>query len=374
MTIMENSIIELIKSILVVCGIGVILAFLLEVAYNFLGDYGERQIVVNGEKNLVVNGGRSLLASLMEEKIYIPSACGGKGTCSYCKVRVLEGGGPVLPTETPYLSDEDLKADVRLSCQVKVKKDLEIEIPEQLFRIKEFKSRVSRIKELTPDIKELSLDILLPDEGITFRPGQYVQLVVPKYKGTKGPEYRAYSVASGADQPYSVVLAITKVPKGVVSTYVHEYVQEGDDLVLRGPYGDFFLRESDRDILLISTGSGLAPMMSILHQIKSENIKRNTTLFFGCRAMCDLYYINEIKDLEKEIDNFSFIPTLSRPGEQDLWEGERGRVTNLIEKYINMNMNIDAYLCGSPKMVDSCEELLLEKGIPENNIYFDKFE
>ncbi|MFC1862514.1 NADH:ubiquinone reductase (Na(+)-transporting) subunit F [Thermodesulfobacteriota bacterium] len=371
---MESSVIEFIKSILVVSGIGVILAFLLEIAYTFLGDYGERHIVINEEKDLVVNGGRSLLASLMEEKIYIPSACGGKGTCSYCKVRVLDGGGPVLPTETPYLSDEELHADVRLSCQVKVKEDLEIEIPEELFRIKEFKSRVSRIKELTPDIKELSLDILLPDEGITFKPGQYVQLEVPKYKGTKGPEYRAYSVASGADKPHSLVLAITKVPKGAVSTYVHNYLQEGDHLILRGPYGDFFLRESDRDILLISTGSGLAPMMSILRQIKSENIKRNATLFFGCRAMCDLYYINEIKDLEREIDNFTFIPTLSQPGEQELWKGETGRVTNLIEKHINKNSDIDAYLCGSPKMVDSCEELLLKKGVPEKNIYFDKFE
>jgi Na+-transporting NADH:ubiquinone oxidoreductase subunit F len=371
---MESSIIELINSILVVCGIGVILAFLLEVAYNFLGDYGERHIVVNEEKDLLVNGGRSLLASLMEEKIYIPSACGGKGTCSYCKVRVTDGAGPVLPTETPYLSDEEMHSGIRLSCQVKVKEDIKIEIPEELFRVKECNVRVSGIRDLTPAIKELSLDIITPKEGIIFKPGQYVQLEVPKYKGTKGPEYRAYSVASAADKPYSVVLAITKVPKGIVSTYIHEYLHEGDNLILRGPYGDFFLRESDRGILLISTGSGLAPMMSILRQIKAENIKRKTTLFFGCRAVCDLYYINEIKELEKEIDNFTFIPTLSRPDEQDLWEGETGRVTNLIEKYINTNMDIDAYLCGSPKMVDSCEELLLEKGIPENNIYFDKFE
>ena len=365
---------ELISSIIVVCGIGVILAFLLEIAHSFLEDYGERQININEKKNLVVSGGRSLLASLMEEKIYIPSACGGKGTCSYCKVKVREGGGPVLPTETPYLSEEELHTGARLSCQVKVKEDLRIEIPDELFQVMEYRARVAKIGDLTPEIKELGLDIMTPEEGIVFKPGQYVQLEVPKYKGTKGPEYRAYSISSGADQPHRVELAITKVPDGAVSTYVHEYVKEGDELLLRGPYGDFYLRDSERDILLISTGSGLAPIRSILRQIESEGIKRKTTLYFGCRVMADLYYFDELKRMEERIGNLSFIPTLSRPEGQDQWKGETGRVTALIEKYVEKDAPLDAYLCGSPQMVESSIALLLEKGIPEEQIFFDKFE
>ena len=365
---------ELISSIIVVCGISVILAFLLEIAHAFLADYGERQININEKKDLVVSGGRSLLVSLMDEKIYIPSACGGKGTCSYCKVKVHEGGGPVLPTETPYLSEEELHAGVRLSCQVKVKEDLRIEIPDELFQVMEYRARVAKIEDLTPEIKGLSLDIITPEEGIAFKPGQYIQLEVPKYKATKGPEYRAYSISSAADQPHSVELAITKVPDGAVSTYVHEYAKEGDELLLRGPYGNFYLRDSDRDILLISTGSGLAPIRSILHQIELEGIKRKTTLFFGCREACDLYYFEELKRMEEKIENFRFNPTLSRSEEQDQWEGETGRVTALIEKYVEKDAPLDAYLCGSPRMVESSLALLLEKGIPEENIFFDKFE
>lgn len=365
---------ELITSIMVVCGIGVVLALLLEVAHAFLGDYGERQIRINDMKDLIVSGGRSLLASLMEEKIYIPSACGGKGTCSYCKVKVSEGGGPLLPTETPYLSDEERHTGVRLSCQIKVKKDLRIEIPDELFQVMEYQARVAKIEDLTPEIKGLWLDIITPEEGIVFKPGQYVQLEVPKYKETQGPEYRAYSIASAADQTRRVELAITKVPDGAVSTYVHQYMKEGDELLLRGPYGDFYLRDSDRDILLISTGSGLAPIRSILRQMEAERSKRKATLFFGCRATCDLYYYEELKGLEDRIENFSYTPTLSRPEDQDQWKGETGRVTALIEEYVEKDAPLDVYLCGSPNMVESSIALLLEKGVPEEHIFFDKFE
>ncbi len=371
---MEAHTVEFITSILVVCGIGVILAFLLEIAYAYLGDYGERRILINEEKEIVLEGGRSLLASLKAEKIFVPSACGGKGTCSYCKVKVEEGGGPILPTETPYLSQEEIEENVRLSCQVKVKDDLKITLPEDLFLIKEFKVRVAMITDLTPEIKGLSLDILSPKEGIVFKPGQYVQLEVPRYKLTKNPEYRAYSIASDYTRNHHLELVITKVPEGAVSTYVHDYLSGGQELTMYGPYGDFFLRDSDRSILLVATGSGLAPMKSILHRIASEKIGRDTRFFFGARTKADLYYHDQMRAFEEKMPNFTFTPTLSRPSETEIWEGETGRVTTLIEKYVPLNARIDVYLCGSPGMIDACMKMILEKGIPEDRIFFDKFE
>ncbi|MCK4932887.1 MAG: 2Fe-2S iron-sulfur cluster binding domain-containing protein, partial [Candidatus Aminicenantes bacterium] len=204
----------LILSVLIISGIGAFFALLLELADTFIANYGECHISINREKDLVVQGGNPLLFSLMEEGIYIPSACGGKGTCAYCKVKVLEGGGPILPTETPYLTEEEQAEDIRLSCQVKVRNDLVIELPAELFLIKEFKVKVDRIVDLTPSIKGVTLGILSPEEGISFKPGQYIQLEVPKYKLSKEPEYRAFSMSSSSKDLHSVELYIDLVEKG----------------------------------------------------------------------------------------------------------------------------------------------------------------
>ncbi|UCF82244.1 MAG: 2Fe-2S iron-sulfur cluster binding domain-containing protein [Desulfobacteraceae bacterium] len=365
---------QFILSMLAISGIGAFLAFLLEIADTYFGDYGENHILINEEKDLLVNGGNPLLYSLMDEGIFIPSACGGKGTCAYCKVKVLEGGGPVLPTETPYLSQEELRGHVRLSCQVKVRNDISIEIPEELFLVKEYSVKVEKIEDLTPAIKGLHLRILTPEEGITFKPGQYVQLKIPKYRLTKGPEYRAYSISSSCEEHHEIELVITKVPEGAVSTYAHDYLKGGEELLIQGPFGDFYLRESDRSILLIATGSGLAPFKSILHQIQSEQIQRKTTLFFGARTRKDLYYFQELKAFERNIAQFTFTPTLSRPTEEDQWDGERGRVTELIKKHIPEAALIDAYICGSPAMVQSCLDVMKKKRISEERILYDKFE
>jgi Na+-transporting NADH:ubiquinone oxidoreductase subunit F len=364
---------DLIFSILIISGIGAIFALLLELADTFIANYGECHISINREKELVIDGGNPLLFSLMEEGIFIPSACGGKGTCAYCKVKILEGGGPILPTETPYLTEKEQAENVRLSCQVKVRNDLEIELPAELFLIKEFKVKVERIVDLTPFIKSVILGILEPEEGISFKPGQYIQLEVPKYKLSKEPEYRAYSISSSSKEIHSVELYIGLEEKGVVSTYVHEYLKEGEELILRGPFGDFYYRDSERDILMIATGTGLAPLFSILRFIRSEQIQRKTTLFFGTRMQEDLYCVEELSEMENELPAFTFIPTLSRAAEDTQWEGKKGRVTDLIEDLIQKGANCDVYICGNPDMVDSCMDRLLEKGIPENQIYFDKF-
>jgi Na+-transporting NADH:ubiquinone oxidoreductase subunit F len=366
--------VQLILSLAAISAIGALLALFLEIAGSYLADYGERHILVNDEKDLLIKGGSPLLFSLMEEGIFIPSACGGRGTCAVCKLKVKDGGGPVLPTETPYLTQEEIKDNVRLSCQVKVRNDLKIEIPEELFLIKEFTVRVDSLEDLTPNIKGINFDILTPEEGIRFKPGQYIQLKVPAYELVKTPEYRAYSIASSSEDVHKLGLAITRVPGGAVSTYVHDYLKEGEELLINGPYGEFYLRDSDRDILLIATGSGLAPIKSILHKIEAEKIQRKTTLFFGARTRRDLLYHDILKAFENTISDFTFVPTLSRATEEDQWEGEKGRVTDLIQKHITENAGIEVYICGSPVMVESCEDLLKEKGIPEDRIFFDKFE
>ena len=364
---------QVITGIVVLAGIGALLALLIELADTFIADYGLCRLNINEKKELEVQGGSPLLFSLAEKGIFIPSACGGKGTCAYCKVRVPEGGGPVLPTETPYLSTEELKDNVRLSCQVKVRNDMSIAIPEDLFLIQEFKVRVQSIKDLTPQVKGLSLEILSSEEGISFKPGQYIQFEIPKYKLSKEPEFRAFSMANPPQEKKVIELFIGRVAKGIVSTYIHDYLQEGQEIKVRGPFGDFFYTDSDRNILLIATGTGLAPILSILRYFMSEKIQKKTTLFFGTRTEDDLYCMKELRELERRLTNFKLVPTLSREPEDSSWEGQRGRVTALIEDTIEEKAPLDVYICGNADMVESCHGLLIKKGIPEGQIYFDKF-
>lgn len=364
---------QLILSLLAISGIGALLAIFLEIADSYIANYGEKHILINDAKDLVVRGGSPLLFSLMENGIFIPSACGGRGTCAYCKVKVLEGGGPVLPTETPYLEQDELDEGVRLSCQCKVREDLKIQLPEELFLIKEYRTQVQKIVQLTPEIKGVRLKIVDSEEGITFKPGQYIQLQVPEYELCPESEYRAYSISSCASDCDAIDLVITKVQGGACSTYVHDYLKEGEELTINGPYGDFFLRDSDKEMFLIATGSGLAPIKSILHQMERQKIQRKATLFFGARTRKDLFYYDELREFEMTIPNFNYVPTLSRATDEDEWDGERGRVTDLIDKYIPENADIEAYICGSPAVVESCEELLKKKGIPEDRIFYDKF-
>jgi len=364
----------LVTGLLIISAIAALLALLLELADSYIADYGTRSVSINDEKRIEVRGGRPILTTLGDEGVFIPSACGGKGTCGYCKVKILEGGGPVLPTEKPGLSAEELAGKVRLACQVKIKQDLRLEMPREYFLIKEYRVLVEKIVELTAAIRCITLKILSPEEGITFIPGQYLQLEVPRYELSTEPEFRAYSLASDAADHHRVELLIGKVEGGLVSTYVHDFLKEGDELVSRGPFGDFHLIDSDREILFIAGGTGLAPILSLLRQIEGEGITRKATLYFGARTTEDLYYMDELKGFEERLPDFTFVPTLSRPAPGTQWDGETGRVTKLIEKYVADNAPLDAHLCGAPAMVRACVELLEQKGIPADNIAFDKFE
>jgi Na+-transporting NADH:ubiquinone oxidoreductase subunit F len=356
----------------VICAINLVLTVLLLLADATIANYGSCTVTVNGEKRLTVEGGRSMLASMKQEQIFIPSACGGRGSCGLCKVVVLDGAGPLLPTELPWLSPEEQRAQVRLACQVKVKRDLQIRIPEALFSVRQYQTEVSSLIDLTHDIKQVTLKLLEPRE-ITFSAGQYIQLEVPPYALTDEPVYRAYSVSSSAAQKDSVELEIRYVPNGICTTYVHRHLKVGDRVSINGPYGEFRLCDSGREMICIAGGSGMAPIKSILLEMARTRNPRKCRYFFGARARRDLFLLDEMRQLEQTLPDFRFIPALSAPDEGDAWEGERGLITEVVSRHVSDASQAEAYLCGSPLMIDACVKILREKGIPEERIFYDKF-
>lgn len=358
-------------TVVVVSVISAILALILTFADKYIADYGEVNLIINGEEPLVVEGGDSLLSTLRQQKIFIPSACGGKATCGYCKVKVLSGAGPVLATELPFLSKEEQAGNTRLSCQVKLKQDMKIEIPEELFNVREYDVTVESMEDVTNKIKRVRFK--LPEgETIKFKPGQYVQIMAPAYEGNDEEVYRAYSIASSALDHNHIELFIG-FAGGIGTTYVHKYLKVGDTVKLNGPYGDFYYQDGEGEVLLVGAGTGMAPLLSILYHLRDNKVERKVRMLFGARTPDDLFALEEMKMFEKELYDFKFMPTLSRVTEEMNWQGDTGRVNNSIEKYVKKGENLTAYLCGSPVMIESIKESLAEKDIPEDHIHYDAF-
>lgn len=329
-------------------------------------------LVINEDKEYVVKGGSTLLSALIDEKVFIPSACGGKGTCGYCKVKVLEGGGQVLPTELPWLTKEEMEDNIRLSCQCKVKEDMKIYIPEELFNVREYEATVELMEDMTSEIKKIRLR-LNEGEEIEFKPGQYIQLKIPVYDGNDEEDYRAYSIASSPKDKNFIDLYIGYTG-GTATTYVHKFLKEGDKVYINGPYGDFYYQDNrDKEMVLVAVGTGIAPILSILHHMADNGIDRKATFYFGAKTPDDLFELELIKHFEEKIPGFKFLPTLSRVKEEHNWTGAKGRVNVQLEKYIENGDNKEAYLCGSPAMIDTVVELLKEKGFTDENIFYDKF-
>ena len=364
---------QIIVTALVVGGISAVLAAVLTIADALVNNYGEVSITINDSKSHKVKGGSTLLSTLAGEKIFIPSACGGKGSCGLCKVKVKTDVGPILPTELPYLSPKEKKDNVRLSCQIKVKGDMSIEIPEELFNIREYVATVSSIEDVTHDIKEVFFSI---QDEISFRAGQYVQLVVPAYGDIREETMRAYSMSSQPSVKNGVELLIRLVPNGIVTTYVHKMLKVGDRIRILGPFGDFFLRDTDSDIIFIAGGSGMAPIKSILLDMMEKGVERKAYYFFGARSKRDLFYLDEMKEIESKMPNFHFIPALSDPQQEDNWQGEVGLITDVVDRYLSEqgdDVAREGYLCGSPGMINACIDVLTKHKITEEKIYFDKF-
>jgi len=364
---------EILTTVLSVTVISVSLAIIIIIAEYFFNNYGECEIDINnGDKILKVEGGSSLLSTLAAQKIFIPSACGGKATCGLCKAQIIEGAGPLLPTEEPYLSIEERNNNFRLSCQVKVKNNMRIIIPEEFFNIKEYITTIEKIEQLTHDIKGLRLS--LPEgETIKFKAGQYMQLYTKPYGKIKESVYRAYSIANAPSDNKAIELIIRQVPDGICTTYVHKQLSENDNVKINGPYGDFYLRGNCDEIIMIAGGSGMAPIKSIIIDVIEKGIDIKMNFFFGAVTKRDLYNLDYFEDLAANNPNFRFIPALSKPAPEDDWKGEVGLITDVVKRNIDDGSKMEGYLCGSPGMIKACINVLNAMGITEDKIFYDKF-
>jgi Na+-transporting NADH:ubiquinone oxidoreductase subunit F len=358
-------------SILSFTGLTVALAAFLMVAERLLVNYGVCKLDINaGEKPLELMGGQTLLSSLYANEIFIPSACGGKGSCGHCKITVTSGGGPVLPTETPYLTRKEIRANLRLACQVKIREDIYIRIPEELLNVKMYTSTVESVSDLTHDIKEIQLCLEEPAE-ISQRPGQYVQVQAPS---PEGPVFRAYSISSPAYEPNIVQLVVRLVPGGIGSTYLHN-LNVGETVNFTGPYGDFYLNEDPAvEIVCVGGGCGMAPMRNIIYTLYNRWPERTCWLFFGCRTTLDIFYLEQFQELARKHPNLHVVYALSDElGEDERWNGETGFIHLSVDKCLEAGVRRQAFLCGPPLMIEAVTRVLEEKGISSEDIFYDEF-
>jgi Na+-transporting NADH:ubiquinone oxidoreductase subunit F len=359
-------------SVLIVSAIGAGLALLLVFAERYILDYGECEITINEDKQIRLQGGSSLLEALTREKIFIPSACGGRGSCGYCKVTALEGAGPLLPTEEPYLDKAEKEKGVRLSCQIKVRNDIRIRIPEELLSVREYDCVCDGIRELTYDIREYRFRLEEPNR-MNFIPGQYVQVLAPEYEDSSEEVYRAYSVSSDPAREGSIELIVRRVANGICTTYLFDHLKEGDPVRINGPYGQFRLTETQAPMIFVAGGSGMAPIKCMLHHMVNIRCEREATYFFGVNTLRDLFMAEEMNAFQEQLPRFRFFPVLARPEEGSDWTGETGLVTEAVKRGFPDCSKHEAYLCGSPGMIDATVKVLTAGGMPLENIFYDKF-
>ena len=325
-----------------------------------------------------MRGGSPLLGTLASQGVFVPSACGGRGSCGACKVKVLSDVGPHLPTEMPYLSPAEIASNTRLACQVKLKKDIEIELPEELFSVKKFRATVERMVDLTYDIKEVLFRLDDPAD-IEFVSGQYVQIVVPPYGDVKESVQRAYSMSSRPGDASHVELLIRLVPGGLATTWVHKFLKTGEKVELVGPFGEFRVHDTPAAMVCVAGGSGMAPFKSMFHDLRERGSfpEKDIWYFFGARTTRDMFYLDELRQLEKEWPRFHFVPALSEPRPEEDWKGDTGLITDVLDRYIKDRIpkekGLEGYLCGSPGMINACIGVMTRNGIREQDIFFDKF-
>ncbi|HRZ42251.1 MAG TPA: NADH:ubiquinone reductase (Na(+)-transporting) subunit F [Bacteroidales bacterium] len=416
------SVILVINYTMVLLGIAVFLAVILTLVMGLLyarkklTPQGDVKILINDEKEITVEPGSSLLTTLSGNGIYLPSACGGGGTCAMCKCQVFEGAGEILPTEKGYFTRKEVQNHWRLGCQVKVRGDLKIAIPEEVFGIKKWECEVVSNHNVATFIKEFV--VKLPEgEHLDFKSGGYIQIDVPKcevnfsdmvveeeYRDEwdkfkmwdlkmKNPEpvFRAYSMANHPAEGNIIMLniriatppwdrktnAFMKVNPGICSSYVFSR-KPGDKVTISGPYGEFFIKENNREMMFIGGGAGMAPMRShIFHLFHTEKTNRKATFWYGGRSLRELFYVDEFEAIEKNFPNFRFNIGLSEPKPEDNWKGYTGFIHQIIfNEYLSKHPEpeeIDYYLCGPPQMNDAVFKMLDELGVPQQNIAFDDF-
>ena len=395
---------------------------------------GPVKLFINGETDVEVSSGSTLLSTLGDNKIFLPSACGGGGTCIQCKCIVKDGGGEILPTEKPHFSRKEIAEGWRLGCQVKVKEDMVIEVPEEVFGIKKFAAKVVRNWNVASFIKEFVVEI---PEDMHYEAGGYIQIEVPacevdfkdidisahpeehpddankfklewdKFKlwdlKMKNPELveRAYSMASFPAEGKEIMLNVriatppfdrakngwADVNPGIASSYIFS-LKEGDPVTISGPYGEFFINHSEAEMLYVGGGAGMAPMRSHLyHLFRTLKTGRKVTFWYGGRSKRELFYTEHFRALERDFPNFKFYVALSEPSEEDNWkvkdgldgegDGFIGFVHQVaIDNYLDQHESpedLEVYFCGPPLMNQAVEKMAEDFGVPDENVRFDDF-
>ena len=379
----------------------------------FLVKKGDVVITINddADKGVRTSAGKPLLFALAEKNILLPSACGGKGSCAMCKCVVEEGCTEPLPTELAQLSRKERKENVRLACQLKVRQDLKIRVPEEIFSIRKYDGVVVSNDNVATFIKLLTVK-LASGQSVDFRAGNYMQIDIPAYDlsysdydidarfkeawerfgltritaHSEEPVFRAYSLANPPSEKevlkFTVRIATppprtTDIPPGVGSSYIFD-LKPGDKVTLSGPYGEFFVKDTEREMCFIGGGAGMAPMRShILDQLLDRKTHRKMTFWYGARSGQEMFFDDEFRDLDGRNDNFSYHVALSEPLPEDNWDGLTGFIHQcLFDEYLNDHddpAEIEYYLCGPPMMIDAVLTMLDDLGVEPEMIAYDKF-
>lgn len=386
--------------------VGVILA-----ARSYLVASGDVKVVVNDQKELQVPAGGKLLGALADNGIFVSSACGGGGTCAQCTVKVCEGGGEILATERTHINNREAREGMRLSCQVAVKQDMKIEVPEEVFETKKWECTVRSNNNVATFIKELVLE--LPEgEDVGFKAGGYIQIEVPpheldyktfdieeefhedwdkydvwRYKSVvKEDVYRAYSMANYPGERGIIMLNVRiatpppklpDVPPGQVSSYIFN-LKPGDKVTISGPYGEFFIKETESEMVYIGGGAGMAPLRSHIFELfKNLKTGRKVTYWYGGRSLRELFYVDHFRAIEEEFPNFKFNIALSEPMPEDNWTGYQGFIHQvLLDNYLSKHEapeDIEYYICGPPMMNAAVFKMLDDLGVEPENIAYDDF-
>jgi Na+-transporting NADH:ubiquinone oxidoreductase subunit F len=428
---------EIITPILVCLAVVLTLTTILLLAKTFLVSSGKVKITINGDKTIEVDGGSTLLSTLSNQGIFLPSACGGGGTCVQCTCQVISGGGSILPTEEPHFSRKQIADNFRLGCQVKVKEDMEIEVEEEVLGVKEWEATVVSNYNVATYIKEFIVEI---PEDMDYKAGGYIQIKIPKseikfsemdisahpddhpgepekflpdwYEGkfkmddlvmkTDGDVVRAYSMASYPDEGRKIMLNVrvaappwdpaknswANINPGIASSYIFG-LKEGDKVTISGPYGEFFINDSEAEMLYIGGGAGMAPMRSHLyHLFKTLKTGRKVNFWYGGRSRRELFYLEHFTALEKDFPNFKFHLVLSDALPEDNWvakkdlndkdgDGFSGFVHQaVIDQYLSSHEtpeDIEYYFCGPPMMNQAILKMCDDWGVPPENVRFDDF-
>ncbi len=402
---------EILLGIIIFTAFVIALVFVIIGAKSKLVAEGDVEILINDEKKIHVPAGSKLLTALADNGLFVSSACGGGGTCGQCKVKIHSGGGEILPTELSHITKREAAEGERLSCQVSVKHNMSIEVEDDVFGVKKWECTVKSNHNVATFIKELVLELPAGEE-INYRAGGYIQIECPPHiarysdfdveerfrddwnkfnlwryvSDVKEPALRAYSMASYPEEK-EIMLNVRiatpppgapdTVPPGIMSSYIFS-LKPGDKCIISGPYGEFFAKETDAEMVFVGGGAGMAPMRShIFDQLRRLKSKRKMTFWYGARSKREMFYVEDFDMLARENDNFEWHVALSDPLPDDNWEGYTGFIHNvLFEEFIKKHPapeDCEFYMCGPPIMNTSVINMLLENGVEPENIMLDDF-